>query len=691
MSKLTFKRLALALVAALSLGVLASGPSSASQDEALTLTPSATTANYGESITVTVDLSFISDSAAESLNVRVVKTGAAAFTATTLIPLTTDSANVGGLGKVDATSATAFGYDEINAATTADLFTATSSGTYTRAKWTLRLSNATTAGSATYTVSLRSGGSGGGADTVEKAASFTVTVTAANTTAAAATTLVYLNQVATAANTPIRNNGLGYLAADSALVVNAGSASSPQDVAKLFVEFRNSSDTRTSTFGTAVTGSITYVITGPGLIGAPSSGTTATKTYVSTLPTDTVTVYSDGTAGVGTITAYLSGTTVLAQAPKTITFVGIADSFVATVDTVGSVLRGSTTTVSFDALDSAGNKINGTNPQFRTGTPLTGGIGYYLVVADTTVVGPAFTPSNQAGGATTAYSACAYSTVRAKWVCQIPTTDSGTVTSMYVADSLTAATAVKKSAALSATVVGAAYKGTVALDKTSYNVGEAAVLTLTSKDYLGNSAIDGTTSPFTGLYWSSAAPGVFTANSSANATGGTFTAIVGYIDGTDSTNKATYVNGVDTALVYMPTTAGTFTLFGKTAGATTASQILTFTVTDPVQDAQSKAIAAAQAAAVAQAAAAQAAADAATDAALQAIDAANAATDAANLAAEAADAATVAAEEAKDAADAATAAVEALATQVATLMAALQAQVRSLANTVAKIAKKVKA
>ena len=171
---------------------------------------------------------------------------------------------------------------------------------------------------------------------------------------------------------------------------------------------------------------------------------------------------------------------------------------------------------------------------------------------------------------------------------------------------------------------------------------EKATLTLTAKDGAGRTVGDGSyTGLFTSLSWKGGAP-VFGQDDSVNAAGGRFTNLLTHL------GAVSIVGGTDTAMVFMPTTAGTYTLVGKTGTETVTKDLLTITVTDPTQ--------------------------------------------AATLAAaEAADAATVAAEEARDAADAATAAVEELATQVASLMAALKAQLTTLANTVAKIAKKVKA
>ena len=665
MSRITFKRLALALVASLSFSVLATGPSNASQDEALTVTPSATTVELNESITATVDLSFVADSNTESLTVVVVKSGgAAAFTATALIPLAADSANVGAHG---ALVSGAFGYTEVTEAvlgSSGDNFTATTAGALTRVKWTLRLSKASTAGTANYAVSLRSGSTLPG--TIEKSATFSVTVTAADTTGTAAKTLVYLNQGTTASNVAIRNNGLGYLASDSTLVVNAATVATPVLVGYMFVEPRNASDTRTSTAATQVTADVVLNVTGPGLL-SDNAGSTKAKS-VTASANETITVYSDGTAGVGTITGSIGGV-FLTQAAKTITFVGIADSFVATVESK-TVVAGSTAAgaITFVAKDSAGNAITSTNTQYRTGTPGA----FYIVVADTTVVGgTTWTSVDQGAGSKAVYGTCTYSATRALWVCDVPVTDSGVATSIYIADSTTASSAIKTSQVMTLTVAGTGYSGTAAFDKATYNVGEKAILTLTSKDSGGRNVADGDSSP-----WGTSAR--FGSNSAtfAAATGPDLTGAPALsnnlIDILNSTTANTFVNGVETIVAYMPTIAGTYNVLAKDkAGAGTESTILTFTVVDPA------------------AAATLAAAEAATDAAAEAIDAANAATDAANLAAEAADAATVAAEEARDAADAATAAVEELATQVATLMAALKAQITTLANTVAKIAKKV--
>jgi len=573
---------------------------------------------------------------------------------------------------------------------------------------------------------------------------FTVTVSAnASSVADQTYTVAYLNRAAEYTShsymviDPSAVGARTYIESDSSLTTSAGSTlnSSNSAVAIWTPIVKNSTDTKVasvSTIGGAVSNtrvkdSITVTITGPGLIAGSSywgTGVSSTRAKQVTINwNESVVVYADGNAGTATITGYVGSSVAsnvkFAQAAKSITFVGRATTFTVTGGTAatrnGSTVAyindagtnesvtAATGIVRFLAKDAAGNNV--TIADLSTDQ---GEAAFYAVSSDTSVL--AASPVGRTTSAAVAAArkspnlSCSYnSTVSTNigyWQCDGAIYDSGTVT-LTIVDSrtvtpngsnyLTSTTsAVYKSDAFSLTIVGKGYTGTIALDKSTYTVGEAALLTTTCKDASGRIVMDRFNTCFTNLNWFGAEP-TFSANTSSQATGGSFTSLKTYLDTSGGTYANTYVGGTDTAMVYMPTLAGTYTLKGRTSGATTDSTLLTFTVTDPVQDAQNAAIAASQKASVAAADAATAAADAATDAALQAIDAANAATDAANLAAEAADAATVAAEEAKDAADAATAAVEALATQVATLMAALQAQVRSLANTVAKIAKKVKA
>jgi hypothetical protein len=693
--KAFFRRVALAVVSALGVATFASAPTTFAVnsvgDATLTLSAASASIAVGETASVTVTTTFTSDAGfggivADSAIIYLAGTG---FGGNVIVRPVNDTANAvtavsgattiktgigtgwngttgaisngvgnGAESSLSFTAATGISWrgDSVNAVT---------GGAYTKAAYTYIFTGSTAVpGTYIYTFSLRDKVG----TYIAKSATFTLTVTAASSAASAATSKMFLHNTAYTA-------GSWSPRSDSTIVANAWDAGNPQPVGYLVPEFANTAaETANATTGAQVNDSILVTVSGPGLLRmigtglanrSPSDSTLAKAKYVSL--GETLVVLSDGTAGVGTFTASIGGV-VLTQAAKTITFVGKPATFTVTSDSPQvSTAATAYQAISFVAKDSAGNAINGTNVFKNTGTPG----GFYALVSDTKVVGGTAVKNTE----TASYTACAYNSVRLRWFCDLPITDSGTAT-ITIADSLLASNSVVTATA-SINVVGAAWTGTMAWDKASYAPGEKMILTLTAKDSGGRAVVNGAANPFGQMSWSKQA--TFVASTGSDAAGGTFTSLETYVSG-----STTYVSGTDTAVVYAPNTAGTYTLTTTTraAGAGTATETLTLTfkVVDAAADATNAAIAASQAAA-----------DAATDAALEAIDAANAATDAANLAAEAADAATVAAEEARDAADAATAAVEALATEVATLMSALKAQISTLARTVAKIAKKVNA
>ena len=697
-----FKRVALALVATLGFAVLTSPTASAVNevgDATLTLSAaSATAIAGGETASVTVTTTFTSNllnADPARLDSAVVYVSGTSAGGSLIIRPTQDTSNAitarGGNGSIKTGIGTGWngttgavsngvlgGGAESSLVVAAgsalthrgDSINAVVAGTYTKAAYTYFFAAPTAAGTYVYTFSLRDKAN----TQIVKSATFTLTVSAGDQTGTTASKLWLHKDLYTSMSI---NTNVGTPTADSTLVVNAGAAATPTIVGYMVPDFYNAAgDTKNATSGTQHNESLTVVVSGPGLLGsyvgrADHTADSVLGKSVIVQRGDTVIVYSDGTAGVGTFTGSIGGVN-LTQAAKTITFVGKPASFTITSDSALVVSSAAIAyqSISFVVKDSAGSAINATNTQYNTGTPGA----FYLTVTDTKVVGGTAVVNT----GTNAFTACAYNSTRLRWFCDVPITDSGSVT-VTISDSKLASNAVVTATA-TYTVVGAAAIGTMALDKASYKVGEIATLTLTAKDRNGNNAVNGAQNPFGTMSWSKAP--TFTITTGSNAAGGTFgkgaatyTTLEGYV-----ASGTTYVNGVDTAVVYMPDVAGTYTLTTTTNGTVATPVTLTFTVVDAAADAT-----------IAAANASTAAAEAATDAAAEAIDAANAATDAANLAAEAADAATVAAEEARDAADAATAAVEELATQVATLMAALKAQITTLANTVAKIAKKVKA
>ena len=725
MSKLSFKRMALVVVATLGLGVLSTGPSSSvivASSDTLTLSATSATIAAGETASVTVTQTFVGAGSGDSMTVTMEDQSTPASADGTLGVYVTDSANTQAI----RTSAQTAGAG-VNGSTAIALLCRLANdcqSDYNGAAGTAVTSNvsgvlvATSAASATYSFRLMAPTVAGtyvfrvyAANTTGTQAiasvplTWTVTVTANASDAATTASKFWLNGLAeydaTSRGATTSSNTYKGLEVDSALVVTAGAAraaSAYTAVGVIHPVVMNSSDTKISTrTGGRVLESVTVLLAGAGQLAVNSrySGLgTAYSKQVTIAYDETAVVLSDGTVGTGTLTAYVGTSSTsdkaVTQGTKTVTFTGRATTF--TVSGYSAAIRGGSTVkyagaadsatagseaFRFLATDSAGNAVTAATLNTDKGEAA-----FYAISSDTSVlaageVGATYALSSSRRSPALACTYDSTSSVKGYWYCSGRVFDSGTVT-VTIVDSrdvtasgsnyLTTTTgAVAKSTAFSITYAGAGNTGTIAFNKTSYNVNEAATLTLTSKDGAGRTPADGTAaSTFTSLSWKSAAP-LFGENTSVNAAGGSFTNLISYL------STAIYFQGTDTALVYMPTTAGTYTLIGMTGIETTTKDLLTITVTDPAQ------------------AATLAAAEAATDAAAEAIDAANAATDAANLAAEAADAATVAAEEARDAADAATAAVEELATQVATLMAALKAQLTTLANTVAKIAKKVKA
>ena len=685
MSTKTFsKRLALIVIGAIGFGFLpATSSQAALQADTISLSSATATVNVGDSATVTLTHTFSHTLAeVESSTVRytcVAPSGQSCPALQGYQAPTADTANITiannvaegwiNLSSANARSGTGpVGWTDSSTATS----TASSKSTVS-----LKAVEFGGAGSYVYTLYTQAGNLGTSSAISSSTITWSVTVAAPNTTGTALSRF-YLSADQHTAKT--NRVALG-ASSDSAITTAAGLATAPAIVGYAFITTANSAgDTRVavgSSFRT-VDESITVTVSGPGLVSSvdASGGATPTKSAVlnsrggATLGiTETLTIFSDGTAGTSTIT--FSNRTGAVLKTATVTFTGApASAAIAFSDTIVSLTAG--TTVVGTVRDSGGNVM-------KSGT-------VYIFSTDTNIAG-ANLSTNVHPIVATAY------TIPSTGVLAFPLTTANRtngletgVATITLRDSWTVAASTWSSNAIDVTVTSNKIATlTVAFDKATYAPGERAVITYTATDIAGRALA---TAAVTGL----------TATSNATMTDVTTASITGTNAGTGvytvlgSGFSGFADSGVETRVVTMPTygtkvtLTNTFAKFGSTTGELT-SVVAEATVVDP----NATAIAANNAAIAAAQAASVAAAEAATDAAAEAIDAANAATDAANLAAEAADAATVAAEEARDAADAATAAVEELATQVATLMAALKAQITTLANTVAKIAKKVKA
>jgi len=602
-NKTSFKRIALAVVASVGLGVLATGPSNATVQAGSTLSISATTASLvagsGETATVTLTGTFTSVTGPDSMIVTPVQTsgaasgfGTAAFRALTQGTPAADSSNATSLEIVSTVGYIhAIPNKAVSGTLRWDVKSPTVAGTYA---WTFY---------PTFNAALASGA------VAPAPVTFTLTVTAANTTPAAAQSSAYL--VAIGTNIALANQG------DSTVVITAGSTGSYTASANI-TNIQRNSDSSTSV---VVKESVTAVISGVGSLSVNGSATRAAA--VTAAAHDTITVWADGRSGTGSIT--LTTTTMTTWASKTVTFFGTPTS--ATLSAVvGKVSKGgidSATALRVGIKDA--NSVN-----YTVAYPM------YVHSSDTKVVSNGVC----AGGtvtvsATTGYGNCSLSGL---------ILDSGT-TKIKVANYAFESTTAQKAAGFVTSevdirVVGAPSTVKATFDKSSYTPGEQATVTLTFTDGLGQ-VVDS-----------------FTTLAGALAAGG-----LDYNVGTDVTDTIiTFGAGVKTYTYVMPSTGQKVTL-SYTGGAglagTQTADSVSVTVVDPAEEAANSALDAAQDATDA--------AIAATDAAILAQESADAAAVAAEAAAETAAEAAEAAKAAVDAVTALSAQVTKLLTQLATL------------------------
>jgi trimeric autotransporter adhesin len=628
-NKTSFKRIALAVVASVGLGVLATGPSNATVQAGSTLSISATTASLvagsGETATVTLTGTFTSVTGPDSMIITPVQTvgaasgfGTAAFRALTQGAPAADSSNATSL---EILSAVGYVHAVPNKAVSGtfrwDVKSPTVAGTYA---WTFY---------PTFNAALASGA------VAPAPVTFTLTVTAANTKPAAAQSTVRI--IGKAANVPGETISATITPnrADSTIAVSAGTlgaaASTFESVATLSWIQRNSDSSVAS--GILVKESVTAVISGAGLLSVENGGARANA--VTAGADETIYVWSDGRGGTATIT--LTTTTMTTWATKTLTFFGTAKSasLSAVVGKVSKTGIDSATALRVVLKDASSSVVAGTATNM------------YIHSSDTKVVTNGL--CSVTVSATTGFGNCSLSGRVA---------DSGTTkikVANYAYESISTHAALTTSYVspeeVTIQVVGAPSKVKATFDKSTYNPGDEATVTLTFTDGLGNTVDSHTTL------------------AGALAAGG-----LDYSSGGDVTDTIiTFGAGVKTYTYQMPNTGQKVTL-SYTGGAglagTQTADSVTVTVVDPAEEAANSAL----------------------DAAQEATDAAIAATDAAVLAQESADAAAVAAEAAAEtaaeAADAAKAAVDAV-TKLSAEVTKLLTQFATLQKLMTRIAKKV--
>ena len=624
-NKTTFKRIALAVVAALGFGVLASGPSSAAIDETLTVSASTGTVAVGETLTVTVTNTFISTTSNES-SVVVVSNPSSAFT-TIVSAQTSDSSNVAA-----TTRRTSGSFVDVTAAT-GDSIVASATGAFTKATYTIQMRNATTAG--TYNVVITSRDAVG---VIKKSATVVVTVTAAaNSTPDATKSTAFIVQgtgSALASATAI---------ADSSVVLAKGTAAGAASGAVILIAQKNALGA--TTYGNSVTvgESITaYIASGPGNLSVAGVGTAAR--VVTAKVGETITVLNDGTSGVASI---VLGSTSLGSTWKTksVTFYGDAAK--------ASIALKGTGVVS----DDSSNRVNELRVTLKDSSDVlvTTANNLYLNSDNETIVAKGWISATV--DADLGYASVDLSSF-------IDLNDSGTAKitlASYGPDSTTAQKAVGFiSNELTMTVVGKAATFKLSLDKKNYKPGDIAKVTISVVDGLGKAIAD------TAIASMLTSVGV-TANGNTTSSGDTITVA----SATHGQGKYTYDYTIPQAsgnLVFKATGSTGLLAVGQVAAYETV------VVTDPAEEAANSALDAAQEA---------------TDAAIAATDAAVLAQESADAAAVAAEAAAETAAEAAEAAKSAVDAVTKLSGEVTKLLTQLATLQKLMARIAKKVGVKV--
>ena len=467
-TRIKFKRLALALVASLGIGILGNVPAS-------------NAAIFAESITIdaATDTAFLNDTATAVLTHLWSSSQSVANTDTTTIK-STCTAPVGGscpsvFFSQTATSDT-FGVQVVDAnypTYISGLWTETASAASSAVRSTVNVKavNFTVAG--TYTFTFYTLGANG-TTLSDKSVVWTVTVSARDVTTASAR-----KYVSTDNYTAEQNRTRFHSSTDSAIVVDKGTAATPVAVGvAYFAIFNAAGDSATAnaagganrSTSTRLEDTLTVTVSGPGLVTGISTtkakSTTVNAYNSSTLrqtnangSTESITIWSDGTAGTGTITVSKGSLTL---STITVVFTGDpASAAIAFSDTTVSLTAG--TTIVGTVRDSGGNVMkSGTVYIFSTDTNIAGAnlstnvyptVATAYTIPSTGVLAFALTTANRTNGKETGVATI---TLRDSWTVAASTWSSNAIDVTVTSNKI-------------ATL-------TVAFDKATYAPGERAVI-----------------------------------------------------------------------------------------------------------------------------------------------------------------------------------------------------------------------
>jgi hypothetical protein len=517
-----FKRIALVAVASLGLGVLSSVPANAAiNTDTVTLSATSATQTTAETYTATsatVTVSYLPSATGDSMTVTASLTGApGTSTALPTLRLIETASAIVDTDTVAGTTnyATSSVPGETVTANMSTSVRANAGGAVTTAKYAVYLTNSTGGSAAptvagAYTVKITPATVGLSGAINSTAVTLTINVTVAatqDTTASAATTTAYL-QAGGAANSGIT--------ADS---VVAGVRTAGTKAGFLWIGQKNAA-------GSTSAESLTVAITGSGTLGFGTVGglstTGASGRSLSVKVGDSVTIFSDGTSGKGTITVTggVSGTLL---ATKTVNFYGAATSLVGTSNTPILAVGDNTFAATVVAKDA--NSTNMTSLIAET---------LYAFSSDTTIatVGTVGTYASESATVT------------------VTGVKAGSATITFGNASTLALSTIKSTPVAIRVGSTAVASVTVAFDKASYVPGEKATITLSLKDSTGQLVVPGTYELWASTYGLNFAKGF----SSGTAPATTETAVA-----------TSALTGLKTYTVYMPVTAGTVTLTGTLA------------------------------------------------------------------------------------------------------------------------------
>jgi len=508
-----FKRIALVAVASLGLGVLSSVPANAAiNGDTVTLSATSaaqTTAETYTATSATVTVSYLPTAIGDSMTITASLTG---FPATnTALPILQLLETASAL--VETTSMRRSVVNDTWTANTSPAVEAIAANTITTAKFAVYLQGAanaapTVAGAYTVKITPATVGLSGAINATAVTLTINVTVAASqDTTASAATTTAYL-QSGGAANSGIT--------ADS---VVAGVRTAGTKAGFLWIGQKNAA-------GSTSAESLTVAITGSGTLGFGTAGglstTGSSGRSLSVKVGDSVTIFSDGTSGKGTITVTggVSGTLL---STKTVNFYGAATSLVGTSNTPILAVGANTFAATVVAKDA--NSTNMTSLIDET---------LYAFSSDTTIatVGTVGTYANESATVT------------------VTGVKAGSATITFGNASTLALSTIKSTPVAIRVGSTAVASVTVAFDKASYVPGEKATITISLKDSTGQLVVPGTYELWASTYGLNFAKGF----SSGTAPATTETAVA-----------TSALTGLKTYTVYMPVTTGTVTLTGTLA------------------------------------------------------------------------------------------------------------------------------